>query len=240
MAIRTNNSGGQLQLCPEGMHLARCVRVIDCGTQRDAKFGKEKHIGWVFWEIPALTRDDGNVQQIGKRYNLSHNEKSILRLDLQSWYGTHFDTKQLDDAGGFDLAKLIGRPALLNVVHSEDGQYANVVSVNPLPAGMECPAQITESMLFELDPYDPIKFASLSNSMQEFIKGSAEWQALNNGHGKQPPRDGIVPPVSTPAAPPQDLPFSAPKAPPTRQVMPPVTPGQPRGKFDDMADDIPF
>lgn len=242
MAIRTSNNTGSLSLCPEGMHLARCVRVIDCGTQRDAKFGKEKRLAYLFWEIPALTRDDGSPQLVAKRYNLSHNEKANLRLDLQSWYGTTFDTKQLDDAGGFDLTKLIGRPALVNVVHSDDGQFANVVSVNPLPAGMECPPQVSESLVFELEPYDPIKFSLLSERMQEQIKGSAEWQALNNGHqrGNGAGRDGIVTQPAAPAQPPQDLPYATPKPTPSRQVMPPVSPGQPAGKFDDMADDIPF
>lgn len=237
MPIRTSNNTGNFSLPPEGMHVARCYRVIDCGTHRDQRYGKEKRIGWIFWELPATNRASGDPgterepHTIGKRYNLSHNEKSILRIDLESWYGKRFDTKQLDDAGGFDLEKLIGRPALLNIVYSDDGQYANVMSVNPLPDGMNCPDAINTPFVFTLEPYDAVKFSDLSERMQEYIRGSTEWQAINNGHGKRGNGgDGIVP-GNTPTD--TDVPFG-----PSKGAAPPAA--KPAGKFDDMADDIPF
>ena len=148
MSVRTTNSALQLQLAPAGMHVARCYRVIDCGSVHDRTFGKMRRVGWLFWELPATNRNAGKSGEaiepytLGKRYTLSHNEKSNLRIDLESWYGRRFETKQLDEAGGFDLARLIGRAALINVVHTDDGQFSNVASVNPLPAGMACPPAV--------------------------------------------------------------------------------------------------
>lgn len=179
MAIKTSNSGGDFKLAPEGMHVARCFKIIDCGTHLDEKFQKEKRIGWVFFELPnaLMPADDKGVQYpfiIGKRYNLSHNEKAILRLDLESWYGKRFNTVDLDNSGGFDLEKVIGRPAMLNVVHTEDGKYANIMSINPMPQGIECPPPVNDPFVFSLEDVNSDKFGKLSEKMQSFIKECKE------------------------------------------------------------------
>lgn len=236
MAIRTTNNSGMLELCPEGMHVARCCRIIDCGTQESKKYGKRKRMAWIFWETPTVLRgaktgEDASPHLVGKRYTLSHNPKAILRLDLESWYGRRFDDRKLDELGGFDLETLIGRAALLNVVHSEDGQYANIMSVNPLPKGMVCPAAVHPVLVFGFDPYKPAVFEALSSGMQEFIKGSDEWQLAVNGHAREPSTDA----AGAAAEPGEDLPYARQAEP--RRAAPTLKTG---GKFDDMEDDIPF
>lgn len=231
MAIRTTNNSSGFELAPQGVHVARCCRVIDCGTRVDPTFGKRRRQAWIFWELPKVLRDNGEPQLIGKRYTLSHNEKANLRADLESWYGQHFDDKALDDAGGFDLEKLIGRPALINVLHSQDGKYANVASVMPVPKGMDCPPAASPEIVFGFEPYSAAVFETLSQGMQEYIKGSEEWQLAVNGHKpkSQQGGDGLVkaPAAGGPDAPGYDeAPFAGPPA--------------GRSKFDDMADDIPF
>lgn len=232
MAIRTTNNSSGFELAPQGVHVARCCRVIDCGTRVDPTFGKRRRQAWIFWELPKILRDNGEPQLIGKRYTLSHNEKANLRADLESWYGRHFDDKALDAAGGFDLEKLIGRAALINVIHSQDGKYANVASVMPLPVGMECPSAVSAEVVFGFEPYSQAVFDTLSQGMQEYIKGSEEWQLAVNGHapkatgGNGAAAPGAPAPAS--AEPGYDeAPFAGPP------------PGA-RSKFDDMADDIPF
>jgi hypothetical protein len=179
MAIKTSNSGTEFEKAPEGMHAARCFKLIDCGTHLDEKWQKSKRIGWVFFELPnaLMSPDDHGKQRpfvIGKRYTLSHNEKALLRIDLESWYGKTFNTADLDKAGGFDLEKLLGRPAMLNVVHSEDGKYANIKSVNPMPQGMECPPAVNPTFSFSIDEVTTEKFEQLSEKMQQFVKDSQE------------------------------------------------------------------
>lgn len=260
--IRTTNNSGAFELAPAGVLVGRCFRVIDCGTQVDRTFGKRKRMGWIFWELPTTQREAraGEAEPffVGKRYNLSHNEKAILRIDLQSWFGRRFDDAQLDAAGGFDLEKLIGRPALLNIVHSEDGRYANIMGVMPIPPGMDCPPAILAPITFGFEPYVPAIFEQLSSGMQEFIKGSEEWQEVVNGHAPRaavqqsgaaarpagalggaraapPPAVAAGRPALPPAEPPwEDNPIGQP-AQPRR-----VPPAQTGGKFDDMDDDIPF
>lgn len=179
MAIKTSNSGGDFEKAPEGMHVARCVRIIDCGTHLDEKWNKSKRIGWLFFELPnaLMAADEENKQRpfmVGKRYTLSHNEKALLRTDLESWYGKQFNTGELDKVGGFDLEKLLGRPAMVNIVYSEDGKYANIKSITPLVHGMTCPDQINESFSFSIDEYGTEKFKQLSERMQQFISESEE------------------------------------------------------------------
>lgn len=189
MAVRTTNAGGEFQKAPEGMHIARCFKLIDCGTHINKLFGKKQRLAWIFWELPNALMDENDKGEkypfvVGKRYGLSHNEKSILRSDLESWYGKTFETKALDQAGGFDLEKLISREAMINVVHSDDGKYANIKSVNPMPAGMACPAQINKAFVFSFESYSQEQFSKLSEKMQDFIKESDEFQNMLNGEAR--------------------------------------------------------
>jgi hypothetical protein len=236
MGIRTTNNSGSFELVPAGMHLARCYRVIDCGTHVDRNFGKRKRQGYLFWELSNTHRSDSEEPLIvAKRYTLSHNAKANLRIDLESWYGKAFDEKRLDDAGGFDLEKLIGRPALLNIVHSSDGKFANVASVNPLPAGMTPPAPRMEPLIFSMEPFDEAAFTKLSDNMQTYIKDSEEYEVKFYGPKEAPGRDGIIPPAGPAVPPKEDLPYGDPA--PQSYRAPSKNPS---GPFGDMPDDIPF
>lgn len=253
MGIRTTGGGGSFELAPAGMHLARCYRVIDCGTHTDRTFGKRKRTGYLFWELPNTHRADSEDPLIvAKRYTLSHHAKANLRLDLESWYGQHFEDKRLDDGGGFDLEKVLGRPALLNVIHSDDGKFANIASVNPLPVGMNCPAPIMETLVFSLDPFDAATFDRLSDGIKSYVQESEEYQALSPRHAAGAPapttRDGIVPgreppPGGVSSGPSTgqpitghlDSPYGEP--PPSSYRAPSRNPG---GVAGDLEDDIPF
>ena len=104
----------------------------------DDKTGEPKlqHKVNVVWQI-GEKRDDGKRFQLYKRYTLSLHEKAALRHDLESWRGKAFSFEEL---AGFDVERLIGANALINVQHrkSADGTktYANVVAVMPLVKGM--------------------------------------------------------------------------------------------------------
>lgn len=194
MAVRTSNSGGEFEMPPEGMVLARCFKIIDMGTHVDPGFGKEVHKASIYFELPGTLQKDGNYAGqpfiVKQQFNLSHNKKANLRLMLEGWYGKRFDTKALDAAGGFDLEKLLGRPALINIVHSEDGKYANIATVNPLPKGMECPPQFNPSFVFSLEDFNLTAFSKLSQKMQDFIKESGEYIEMHRPRAEQPLNQG--------------------------------------------------
>ena len=239
MPIKTTNQGGDFELAPQGVHVARCCKIIDLGTHEDPKFKKKRRLAWIFWELPNTYQDRGNGDPfiVGNRYTLSHNEKSTLRAHLESWYGRQFSDEALDKAGGFDLERLIGRTALLNIVHSQDGKYANVRAVMPLVAGSVCPDPYFDPVVFSFDPYDPAVFESLSNGMKEFIRGSEEWQLQVNGHPPAGAAGGGNGASPTGGAADDDVPFGqGPSGPASRRVSHTPT----GGKFDDLDSDIPF
>lgn len=179
MALRTHSVGGDFELAPEGMALGRCFKLVDLGTHFNPVFAKETHKAALYFELPTTLQTEGDRAGkpfvIKQDFTLSHHKKANLRIALEGWYGKRFDTKELDRAGGFDLEKVIGRPALINVVHSEDGKYANIATINPLPKGMECPPQINASFVFTFEDFNLARFNELSQKMQDHIKESGEY-----------------------------------------------------------------
>lgn len=174
-------SGGSFEKCPAGNHLACCYEVIELGTQDGGTFGP-KHEIWIGWETPNETMEDGRPYVIGKRYNLSMNEKATLRLHLESWRGKPFTDNDIGPSGTFELQDIIGQACFLNVVHTErDGRtWANIEAVTPLPKGVKSEPLVNERKFIALnkEEFDQEAFDSLSERMQEMIKSSPEYQAL--------------------------------------------------------------
>lgn len=165
---------------PAGWSIARLFAVIDLGTHFDQKWDKETHLVRLGFELPKTLRADGKPFAIYQRYTLSHHEKSRLRIDLESWYGKKFETKALNDAGGFDLAKLIGRVAFLNITHTEgdNGTFANISAIGPLPDGMTCPDAINPPVVFSLQDFDKAIFDKLTDKTKEQIMQSGEYKVM--------------------------------------------------------------
>ena len=173
MSLRTPKTSGEFEKHPAGMFAATCYQIIDLGTHHDEKWNVTKHLVRVQFETTELMKD-GRPFSVGKRYTLSHHEKSQMRKDLESWYGKKFDTVALDQAGGFDMEKLLGRCAFLNIALSEDGQYANIVSINPLPKGMAEPEPVNDEVLFSISDWNQAVFDKLGKKTQEMIEASRE------------------------------------------------------------------
>jgi hypothetical protein len=117
--------------CPEGLHHAVAVDVIDLGVV-SSTFG-DKHKIRIVWQIEDENTETRRRFEARKQYNLSLHEKATLRKDLESWRGRKFTEEELK---GFDLEKLLGANCQIQVVHdiSEDASiWANVQAVVPMP-----------------------------------------------------------------------------------------------------------
>jgi hypothetical protein len=163
MAIIATDSGGggDFSPAPAGNHVAICNTVVDLGKQRvqSQMYGDSiKHQIYLRWELPheelTWTDKEGREQTgprvIGKTYTLSLHENANLRADLESWRGRGFTD---EERAGFDVAKLLGAPCMLNVIHEAKGPktYANVKSVAPLPKGTEKPTSKIGLLLYDGD-----------------------------------------------------------------------------------------
>ena len=171
-----------------GMHLARCYRVIDLGTQQSEYQGqaKHQHKTMIQWEVHSEDEDGNPLKternepmSISKTYTVSLGENAALRRDLTAWRGREFTKEELR---GFELKNILGAWCMLSVVASErNGKtYTNVAAVMPVPPNvkkMGLPEAHNEAQIFMISDPDMELFESFSNFLQEKIAASPEWQA---------------------------------------------------------------
>lgn len=205
MSIIASNTGKAFELCPEGVTVSRCYRIIDLGTQQFEFQGKKKQARKVLvsWETSNLSAD-GKPLMVSKKYSLSLDEKAALRKDLQAWRGRTFTPQELE---GFDISNLLTKPVMLNIVHSDDGKYANLSSMMPLPGGMKAPELFNTPVLFSLNEFDQDIFDSLSDGLKAIITLSPEYAEATGGSSARTVKGG-----SGGAATDDDIPFANPLA----------------------------
>jgi|TARA_R100000315_G_scaffold61010_1_gene38638 hypothetical protein len=166
----TNDSGGGYAQVPSGVHKARCVKIIDLGTQRQEFSGE---VSWkrqvmLIWEIPGQDNMNGEPMTISKFYTLSLHEKSNLGADLTSWRGRAFTETEKQ---GFDISNLAGVPCMLNVVEGNNGK-ARISTIMPLAKGDEMAGQYNETVIFSLNEYQEgniESFNKLSDGIRRMV-----------------------------------------------------------------------
>ena len=196
---------------PVGMHVARCFKLIDLGTQQKTYQGKPtgeaRKIMATFELLGEEKMEDGKPFVISKSWFLSMHEKAALRKDLESWRGKAFTP---EEEGSFDVSKLMGAYCLLNVVEeqgSNGNTYTKIKAITPLIKGMPKPEPINPNIIFDADEPDMQLFDSFSDKLKELIEGSKEWRMKRSG---------------------------------TRPATTATYTPEPSGGFEDLSDDIPF
>ena len=177
--IVAKNSENEYPKVPTGVHNARCIRVIDLGTQRNDYQGQItwKRQALIIWELPQQLSNDVPMT-ISKFYTLSLHEKSNLSMDLVSWRGRPFTETEKK---GFDITKLIGIPCQLNVMHNEKGKE-KVSSVMPLSKDGKIEDQILPSISFSIDDFQKGQresFNQLSEGIRKMILRSKELDGID-------------------------------------------------------------
>lgn len=107
------------ELAPEGQFIAVCVDVVDLGMVETVWEGTKRMTAKcrVVFEL-GETRADGSRFLVSRRFTASLNEKAALRKFLEDWRGKKFTPEEL---AGFDTEKLIGQPAVVQIVHNTSG-----------------------------------------------------------------------------------------------------------------------
>lgn len=170
---------------PAGMHIARCYRLIDLGTQPKSYLGKptgEARKIMATWELLGEDKmPDGKPFTISKSWFLSMHEKAALRKDLESWRGKAFTP---EEEGAFDVSKLLNAYCLLNIaeeVGNDGNTYTKIKAITPLMKGMQRPEGVNPQAIFDLDDPDMEMFSKFSDKMKETIQGSKEWRVRASG-----------------------------------------------------------
>jgi len=229
------DTGSTFTPCPAGTYPARCIQLIDLGTQASEWQGQVKRQRKlvIVWEIldPETRKDDGSPFLLNKSYNAILMTMASLRKDLASWRGRDFTPEELK---GFRSENVLNQPCLLSVIHDTkpDGRvFANISGIMKAPRGMAVPPATGPLLSWSMDNPDWPVFAQLSSRLADKIAASPEYKLLDV------PKTIAVPatPMAVPAR--QAAP-ARPPAPPAAKYEPPAT--DTGSGFDDLDDDIPF
>jgi hypothetical protein len=184
----TDSGGKEFEAAPVGNHIARCIGLIDLGTQQGEYQGKTTHARKVVvrWELPNELMSEGDFAGkpfiVSKFYTASLSEKANLRKDLANWRGRDFTP---DELAGFDAKNLLDKCCMVNITHNEKGK-AKVTGVAAVPKGMQAPGRVNDLLFFSLDKFDKSLFEGLSRFYQDEIRKSPEYQdLLGVAHGDQ-------------------------------------------------------
>jgi len=192
MSIKIPKSSGDFKLPPADTHIARCVSIIDLGTQEVVWQGKTKNQRKIriSWELPnekEIFSEEKGEQPflVSKDYTLSMADLATLRKDLESWRGKPFTEEECEV---FDEQKLLGAPCMLTIIHNAKGDktYANIANVTRLLKGTTCPDQINPSISYNSESGDTDVYKSLPEWLRVKIAKSPEFQAASGNHHSPP------------------------------------------------------
>lgn len=161
---------------PAGQYLAVCVGVYDLGEQYSEKFKNYSPKIMISFDIPTLTIEvDGKQEprQLSREFTISGKNNSKLRAFISSWNGTQYSDEAF---GEFDPLTQIGKPAMINVLLNETGEYANIDTIMPLFPGLPAPTSPTPLRVWDMDNWDDKAFEDLPAWVQEKIKKSSQYQ----------------------------------------------------------------
>ena len=117
-------------LPPAGLCRAMCSEVVDLG-EVDTQFGR-KHQGRFIFEIDFTNPNTGKRVTAVQTFNVSLHRKSQLRDILHKWLGRELAPAE---AANFDLDKMVGVPAILQIEHATSqtsgNKYAKISTIAP-------------------------------------------------------------------------------------------------------------
>ena len=172
------------KIAPAGLHMARLYSIIDLGHQSVEWSGETKimHKVVLTFELHGddnegkpLTTEDGKPLIVSKRYTVSLGDQATLRKDLESWANKKMSAS---DRVNFDLKNLLDKFCMVNISHSEDGKYANIAGISPIPSALKnvVPQGVNPINHFWLQDWDQDKFESLPKYYKEKIMESSEYR----------------------------------------------------------------
>ena len=170
-----------------GNQVARCIRVIELGTQKKEYQGQTswKRQTLIVWELPHSLMVEGDHAgkpfTISQFYTASLGEKANLRRDLESWRGRAFTQEELN---GFDQRNVLGKPCMLTLIDRDGKVRVGGVSAIPRdPATKQpliaVPPQVNESLFYDIDEHSDAIWEKLSDGIKKLIQQSKEWQERN-------------------------------------------------------------
>lgn len=194
MSFIVKAEGGSFTPVPPGMHLARCYRIVDLGTQKTEYMGAVKYLPKVMLQFEVHSEDEdgsplvtskGEPMTISKNYTVSLSEKASLRNDLQTWRGRDFTA---DELRGFELEKILDQWAMISVTKTTGNngkEYTNIANINPVPSNIKkagLPDPYNKPQMFTISNANMDLYETFSDSLKTKIASSPEWQSRTVTH----------------------------------------------------------
>lgn len=148
------SGGGDFDPLAEGVHIGVLDMIVDLGVQPPRGVYGPKHEVYFRWQVPAerieYTKDGKTLEGprvVGQSYTASMSPKANLRKMIENFRGRKFAND--GEAEAYDIEKLLGHACQIQVTHSKDGKYANVVGVMALPKGMAEPSVENGTLFYD-------------------------------------------------------------------------------------------
>ena len=202
----TLKTEGDFEQLAKGQYEAVCFRIVDMGTTeqqyKDGPLTKKKRVH-ISFEVPGEKMSDGRPFSVSKTYTASLFESAALRKDLVSWRGRNFSE---EEEAGFDISKLLGCTANVDVGHTANGN-PKIIGIFKPDGGVKKVPTHNEPTSFDLDIYcDEFNgnsneqskamcdiFDSLPIWQQEDIEKSFELIAAKEAGGEEPsPKESLA------------------------------------------------
>ena len=196
MSLTVKDNGGDFQAAPEGLHIARCYAVIDCGIQPNKAFGNSSPKVLLAWELSDCLMQDGRPFAQMQSYTSSISPKSKLKTLLEAWRGKGFTE---EERKGFMLQSLLGVPCYLTTKHVSNPRnpnqpWSSIISICKLPSTVSCPPPVNTPVHFDLDNYSEEAYLKLPEGFRKKIN----LESVTGFSGSAP--QGITGEVVTPRA----------------------------------------
>ena len=180
MAVIISKKSTEFELAPAGNHVAVCFGVAELGSHK-TDFGYKPKIR-LFFELCNELMANGKPFVISEACNVSLGKNKqgkagrLLEL-LEGWRGKKFTD---DELKAFDVAKLIGVPCMLNVVHQEYGDkvYSNIANIAPLAKGIPKPALVNKAFEYSIAENGQVFPEGMFDWVINKVKESPEYQSL--------------------------------------------------------------
>lgn len=164
---------------PGGTYLSVCVYSIAIGEQlcefkdKGKSYNNQVMLGF---ELQGVTVEIDGKQEprtLGRTFNIAKSKNAALRKFVGAWEAKEYTDEEFLE---LDTNDLVGKPAMLNVVLNESGEYSNIESIMQIPMGFPVPQPTLPLIRFDMEPWDQAAFEKLPEWAQDRIKKSTEWQ----------------------------------------------------------------
>ena len=180
--MKFKNEAVEYEQLEEGTYPARCIGLIDLGTQTHEKFGTNRMI-YVPFEIIDEEREDGSPFIMGMFMTVKFSPKSTLGKTLKTWFG--IEVKQGDDYHFEEFDNAAAMVTVQNKANEEGEEKSKIITVARVPKKMKVGEAQNEFVEFSLDDFNKSVFNELPEWLQDRIKESEEWATIGKGKAKK-------------------------------------------------------